>query len=65
MVTIRCVLLVTLLKNNEIRFEGNHVHVRQTTQERLTGSLQWVVRIARVESQAAVSRLQQMKNMRR
>ena len=27
----------------------------------VTGSLQWVVRIARVESQAAVSRLQQMK----
>ena len=58
------------LKIHEIRFEGNHVHVRKTAQERLTaseqyesvtGSLQWVVRIARVESQAAVSRLQQMK----
>ena len=62
----------TTLKINEIRFEGNHVHVRKMAQERLTaseqeqyesvtGSLQWVVRIARVESQAAVSKLQQMK----
>ena len=62
----------TTLKINEIRFEGNHVHVRKTAQERLTaseqeqyesvtGSLQWVVRIARVEFQAAVSKLQQMK----
>ena len=70
--SVRVTCEATTLKINEIRFEGNHVHVRKTAQERLTaseqeqyesvtGSLQWVVRIARVESQAAVSRLQQMK----
>ena len=70
--TVRVTCEATPLKINEIRFEGNHVHVRKTAQERLTtseqeqyesvtGSLQWVARIARVESQAAVSRLQQMK----
>ena len=62
---MRVICEATTLKINEIRFEGNHVHVRKTSQERLTaseqkqyesvtGSLQWVVRIARVESQAAV-----------
>ena len=70
--SVRVTCEATILKINEIRFEGNHVHVKKTAQERLTaseqeqyesvtGSLQWVVRIARVESQAAVSRLQQMK----
>ena len=70
--TVRVTCEATTLTINEIRFEGNHVHVRKTAQERLTtseqeqyesvtGSLQWVARIARVESQAAVSRLQQMK----
>ena len=74
--SVRVTCEATTLKINEIRFEGNHVHVRKTAQERLTaseqeqyesvtGSLQWVVRIARVESQAAVSKLQQMKNKRR
>ena len=69
---VRVICEATTLKINEIRFEGNHVHVRKTAQERLTaseqeqyesvtGSLQWVVRVARVESQAAESRLQQMK----
>ena len=70
--SVRVTCEATTLKINEIRFEGSHVHVRKTAKERLTaseqeqyesvtGSLQWVVRIARVESQAAVSRLQQMK----
>ena len=69
--SVRATCEATTLKINEIRFEGNHVHVRKTAQDRLTaseqeqlrvtGSLLWVVRIARVESQAAVSRLQQMK----
>ena len=70
--SVRVTCAATALKINEIRFEGNHMHVRKTAQERLTtseqeqyesvtGSLQWVARIARVESQAAVSRLQQMK----
>ena len=70
--SVRVTCEATTLKINEIRFEGNHVHVRKTAQERLTaseqeqyesvtGSLPWVARIARVESQAAVSRLQQMK----
>ena len=70
--SVRVTCEATTLKINEIRFEGNHVHVRKTAQERLTaseqeqyesvtGSLQWVVRIARVESRAAVSKLQQMK----
>ena len=70
--SVRVTCQATTLKVNDIRFEGNHVHVRKTAQERLTaseqeqyesvtGSLQWVVRIARVESHAAVSRLQQMK----
>ena len=74
--SVRVTCEATTLKINEIRFEGNHVHVRKTAQERLTaseqeqyesvtGSLQWLVRIARVESQAAVSKLQQMKNKRR
>ena len=70
--SVRVTCEATTLKINEIRFEGNHVHVRKTVQERLTaseqeqyesvtGSLQLVARIARVESQGAVSRLQQMK----
>ena len=70
--SVRVTCEATTLKINETRFEGNHVHVRKTAQERLTaseqeqyesvtGSLQWVVRIPRVESQAPVSRLQQMK----
>ena len=70
--SVRVTCEATTLKINEIRFEGKHVHVRKTAQERLTaseqeqyesvtGSLQWVVRIARVESQAAVRRLQHMK----
>ena len=71
--SVRVTCEATTLKINENRFEGSHVHVRKTAQERLTaseqeqhesvtGSLQWVVRIARVESQAAVSKLRQMKN---
>ena len=71
--SVRVACEATTLKINEIRFEGSHVHVRKTAQERLTaseqeqyesvtGSLQWVVRIARVESQADVSKLQQLKN---
>ena len=70
--SVRVTCEATTLKINEIRFEGNHVHVRKTAQERLTaseqeqyesvtGSVQWVVRIARVESQAAVSKLQMKK----
>ena len=69
--SVRVTCEATTLKINEIRFEGNHVHVRKTAErltaseqgqyESVTGSLQWVVRIACVESQAAVSRLQQMK----
>ena len=67
--SVRVTCEATTLKINEICFEGNHVHARKTAQERLTaseqeqygaetesvtGSLQWVVRIARVESQTAV-----------
>ena len=70
--SVRVTCEATTLKINEIRFEGNHVHVRKTAQESLTaseqeqyesatGSLQWMVRIARVESQAAVSKLQQQR----
>ena len=70
--SVRVTCEAKTLKINEIRFEGNHVQVRKTAQERLTaseqeqyesvrGSLQWVVRIARIESPAAESRLQQMK----
>ena len=70
--SVRVTCEATTLNINETRFEGSHVHVRETAQERLTaseqeqyesvtGSLQWVVRIARVESQTAVSKLQQMK----
>ena len=38
--TVRVTCEATTLKINEIRFEGNHVHVRKTAQERLTTSEQ-------------------------
>ena len=70
--SVHVICEATTRKTNEIRFEGCHVHVRKTAHERLTaseqeqyesvtGSLKWVARIARVDPQAAVSRLQQMK----
>ena len=69
--SVRVTCEATTRKINEIRFEGSHVHVRKTAQERLTASEQeqyerqdhysgWSA-LRASSPQAAVSRLQQMK----